>query len=184
MVKKGIFIVLLLIQGYYSYATRQQPDKFIYNGTEYDVLDIEFKNNFINIYSLGIRPILLHTGCWRGYFATYSINENNILVLNKLYTNNGNNINNKISEINGIMPIVSTPERLIDEYKDYRILTYENINLIINYTGYIIISLRNNRNENRSIYIRLNFNNGVLISTQNIPSQEIQNNYYPYRYLY
>jgi hypothetical protein len=190
MIKKCMVIILFLVQGYNIYATFQIPDKFIYNGTEYEIITIEFYNKFLNIRSLGINPIWFGTGCYRGYIATYSTNENNMLILNKLYTNNGYIINNEIPNINGINPNEIIPEPLISdpdylEYyyqyiKEYRELNYENINLLINYTGYIIIGLR----TNREIYIKLNFNNGVLINTQNISPRELQNNYKAYDYLW
>ena len=171
MVKKIIICMFLCIQSSFLFATTQMPDKFIYDGKEYNLLAIEFQNNFLNIYSLGIRPVMLHTACYRGYIATFTIN-NNTLVLNQLYTNNGINLNNEIPVINGILPRISTPDRLVKEYMDYRIFNYDDINLIIEYTGYIIISL--NSRENIREIIKLNFINGELINAQNITSQNLQ----------
>jgi len=172
MLKKIFILIFLLVQGILLYATIQRPDIFIYNGKEYRLTAIEYPKKYLNIYSLGIKPIMLTTACWRGYIATYSISQNNKLILSQLYTNNGNNINNEIPIINGVLPNISTPDRLVNEYKDYRILDYNNIDLFIEYTGYIIISLYGNI-EN----IKLNFINGELINTQEISSQDLQKNY-------
>ena len=94
----------------------------------------------MDIYSLGIRPVEFSSACWRGFVATYAINRKK-LVLKKLYTNNGNEINNKAPLINNKSPEISVPKDLIDELKETRKdFTYKNINLIIPYTGSIIIT--------------------------------------------
>jgi len=118
----------------------QVDDKFIFNKSEYSVSAIEFPENFLDIYSLGIKPIEFDTGCWRGYVATFAINKEN-LVLKKLYTNNGNDIKNEIIEINKKLPKINIPKGLCDEYKNtWKEYTYNNINLNILYTGSIIIT--------------------------------------------
>ena len=178
MVKKLLIITLLLINGSYLYARVQMPDIFIYNGDKYRLLAIGSPNTYLNIFSLdllGIKPSMLHTACTRGYIATFTTNEDNKLILNQLYTNNGNNINNEIPLINGILPRITTPERLIYENSNYRIWNYNDIGLLINYTGSLIISL--NR-ENRTEIIKLNFINGELINTQDVSSQNWRENHY------
>jgi len=94
----------------------------------------------LDIYSLGIKPIEFSTACWRGFVATYAINRGR-LVLKKLYTNNGNEIKNEAPLINNKSPEISVPKGLVGEYKDtWKEFTYKNINLLIPYTGSILIT--------------------------------------------
>ena len=117
----------------------QIDDEFIYNDNKYYLSAVEFPQNFIDIYSLGIKPTEFTTACYRGFVATFAIN-NEKLVLNKLYTNNGNKIKNEVPIINNKLPKISVPNGLLDEYKNsWREFTYEDIDLVINYTGSIII---------------------------------------------
>jgi hypothetical protein len=80
------------------------------------------------------------TACWRGYIATYAIYRDN-LILKKLYTNNGNELKNEPPLINNKLPEISVPKGLVDEYKNsYKEFKYNNINLVIPYTGSILIT--------------------------------------------
>jgi hypothetical protein len=81
----------------------QVSDKFQYKNAEYDISAIEFPEKFFDIGSFGLNPTSESTACWRGYVATFTIN-NNKLVLYKLDTNNGNRKNDKIIPVNGIFP--------------------------------------------------------------------------------
>jgi hypothetical protein len=94
----------------------------------------------LDIYSLGIKPIEFSTACWRGFVATYAINRGK-LVLKKLYTNNGNEIKNEAPLINNKSPEINVPKGLVDGYKDtWKEFTYKNINLLIPYTGSILVT--------------------------------------------
>lgn len=155
----------------------QIKDKFIYKRTEYTISVIESPETFIDINSLlGFGPRKFSTACYRGYVATYALYKNK-LILKKLYTNNGNNIDNKIPAINNKLPKISIREGLIDEFKStLRDFTYENINLKIQYTGSIIITkgfimeryvhMGFQSPLSYKTVMQLTFNNGLLISTK------------------
>jgi hypothetical protein len=121
--------------------TAQIHDKFIYKRAEYCISALEFPDACIDIYSLlGFVPRSITTACWRGYVATYALKKG-MLVLKKLYTNNGNNIENEIPRINNKLPEISIRKGLIDEFKNtLRDFTYKNIDLKIQYTGSIVIT--------------------------------------------
>jgi len=120
--------------------TAQTNDKFIYKNLEYGISAIEFPNNFFNIEEYGLKPIWERTSCWRGYVATFTINDDNKLVLHKLNTNNGNRENDKIISINGKLPKIIKPEGIVDEYKNFRQYKYDNVDFEIIYNGSIIIT--------------------------------------------
>lgn len=107
----------------------QKSDRFVINNIEYDISAIEYPDSFfdINTYDLELMPIT--TACWRGYIATFEINNENNIVLQKLELRSGI----KPTSINGV-----SPKKNIDNIDgDYY---YEDINLILDYTGSIIIA--------------------------------------------
>jgi len=160
--------------------TAQVNDRFRYNNVEYSLSAIEFPKKFINIYSLGIKPKMFSTANYRGYEATFAINNNN-LVLDKLYTNNGNKVKNKAPLINNKLPKISIPEDLVEIYKNsYKTFTYEDLGLIIQYTGSIIITkdfivdryihMGFQSPINYNVVIQLTFNNGQFVSSNDLSS--------------
>jgi len=132
----------------------------------------------LDIYSLGIKPTEFSTACWRGFIATYAINRGK-LVLKKLYTNNGNEIKNEAPLINNKSPEISVPKGLIDGYKDtWKEFTYKNINLLVPYTGSILITkdfifgryvhMGFQSPFSYEIVIQLTFKDGKLISAKDL----------------
>jgi hypothetical protein len=158
--------------------TAQVNDAFIFRRRKFDISAIEFPENFIDIYSLGFKPIEFDTGCWRGYISTFSI-SNKKLVLKNLYTNNGNKTENEAPLINGKLPEINIPKDLVEEYKNtWQEFTYKNINLIVPYTGSILITKDFIWEEyvhmgfqspfNYEIVIQLLFNDGKYIISKDL----------------
>jgi hypothetical protein len=156
----------------------QVNDMFQYNNIEYCVSAEEFPAAFFDICALGIKPRRFDTACQRGYIATFSINGNNQLVLNQLYTNNGNKDIFEAPLINGKLPEISTPEGMVAGFENYREYNYDAIDFAINYTGSIIITkgLIKGRNINigfpspisYNVVIQLTFNNGQFVSSKDL----------------
>ena len=122
--------------------TAQVSDGFVYNEKSYGISaieDVELFSKHFNIKSFGLKPTSPDTACWRGYVAEFAI-KNSMLVLNTLETNNGNDKNNIIPEINGRTPKIDKPEGLVDGRLDYRKLMYTDIDFPILYTGGILIT--------------------------------------------
>jgi hypothetical protein len=150
----------------------QVDDKFVFRRGEYGVAAIEFPENFINISSLlGFYPTSFDSACWRGYIATYSVYKK-YLVLKDLYTNNGNDLKNEAQKLNNKLPKISSNGGWGRE------LIYENINLIIPYTGSVLISKDFIWEEfvnpgcqfncNYKVVIQLSFNNGKYIMSKDL----------------
>jgi len=125
--------------------SQQVNDKFNYNKNEYELVSIEFPQKYLNWGSFKLNPIEISTACYRGFVNTFAIYENN-LVLNEIYTNNQTINENgemetiNIHKINGVLPEIEEPdENLIEEYKNYRIIIYKNINLKMKYNGSLLI---------------------------------------------
>lgn len=118
--------------------TAQINDIFSYEENDYGVSAIEFPGRFFSIKRLGIAPVSLHSACWRGYIATFSI-HNGKLILNALDTNNGNGAAQAVA-INGVMPEITIPERLSKDYSEWRDWQYHDVNKLIRYTGRVMIT--------------------------------------------
>ena len=158
--------------------TAQMNDKFIFSNVEYGISSIEYPKKYFNINSLGLKPIEFHTACWRGYIATYALSNGN-LVLNKLYTNNGNNKYYDAPLINNKSPKIEIPEDLCDEYKDsWKEYIYEDIGLKLNYTGSVLITkdfvskryvhMGFQSPFNYNTVIQIMFNNGKLVFSEDL----------------
>ena len=125
--------------------SQQEKDNFIYNKKEYKLVSIEFPQKYLNWKTFKLNPVEISTACYRGFINTFAIYENN-LVLNDIYTNNQTINKNgemetiNIHKINGVFPEIEEPkENLIEEYKNYRIIIYKNINFKMKYNGSLII---------------------------------------------
>lgn len=140
--------------------TIQINDKFLYNGYEYHITAVEYPSDFFDINDYGLEPTKGSADCLRGYIATFALNDKK-LVLKQLETNNGNKekfeappINNKHPEI-----IITRGLNLLEQIKNHTILRnskswkttienygnwkeylYKDVDLMLNYTGSIIIS--------------------------------------------
>ena len=153
----------------------QVNDSFVFDNISYNISAVEFPKTFFNILSLGIKPVSFETSCKRGYVAGFSIN-NEKLVLNSLFTNNSSTIQNEAPLINGKLPNINIPEG----YKDTtcREFFYKDINLILNYTGSILITkdfiydmyVHQGFQSliNYNVVIQLTFNDGQLISSKDL----------------
>jgi len=162
--------------------SHQIEDEFIYDSNKYILSDIEFPENFIDIYSLGFKPTEFNTACWRGFIATYSVYKK-YLVLKNLYTNNGSNLKNVAPKLNNKLPKISINKDWVSEETkmNRREFTYTNINLNIPYTGSIIIvkdfidkyisgpyAFLNISPCCYKKIIRLTFIDGILANTKNL----------------
>ena len=118
--------------------TAQINDTFRYHNELYDIAAIQFPEDFFDIERLAITPEATNTACWRGYVAGFSLQQNK-LVLHTLDTNNSNGKATPVA-INDIMPEIVKPDGLVDDYKQFRKWYYRDINLVIPYSGSILIT--------------------------------------------
>lgn len=124
--------------------SQEIDDKFIYNGKEYILIALEFPKKFLDFKKFKLKPIEMTTACWRGFVITFAVKYDQ-LIIDQIFTNNQTYTKSRkrktivIHEINGVFPEILKPEGLIDEFNEYRILHYNNLNYSLNYTGTIII---------------------------------------------
>jgi hypothetical protein len=99
--------------------TAQISDTFIYNGEEYRLIGIEGEG-LATPQDFGMKPVAIHTACWRGYHSTYKITDDGIFLKEMTLSENKGNY----KPINDVAPI-------IEEHQ----ATYTNINLSVSFTG-------------------------------------------------
>jgi hypothetical protein len=59
--------------------TAQIMDSFDYKGASYDLVGCD-GTGLVHPEMFGMRPSMIHTGCYRGYFARYAFEEDNLFL--------------------------------------------------------------------------------------------------------
>lgn len=103
--------------------TAQISDTFIFKGKRFELIGLEGGELF-SPEPLGMEPEMIHTACYSGFYATYRLNKNS-LILTKLTINDANNY----------YPTIDGVEPDLDEYE--RIAVYDNLKYVIPFTGKI-----------------------------------------------
>lgn len=103
--------------------TAQIEDTFIFRGGRYSLIGLE-GNGLFSPKQCDMEPVMIHTGCHRGFYATYKISEDNIYLC-ELTIREKENI---YKPINGIVADF--------DLKNIQ-ATYRNLNLSISFTGTI-----------------------------------------------
>lgn len=104
--------------------TAQISDTFIYKGEQYSLIGME-GGELISPRHFGMRPEMLHTACYRGFYATYELTETGLYLRElTLREKDGNYL-----PINGVLP----------EKEDQQ-ASYYNLNTIVPFTGRIRLS--------------------------------------------
>lgn len=120
--------------------TGQIPDTFIYNEDKFELVYLK-GGNLITPQDYDMNPQMLHTACYRGFYSTYEI-KNNQLLLQEMVVGE---ITGQYPEINGVQP----------KQQDYRV--YENLNLLTDFTGIIRIA----KELIDALYIHMGYQKGT-----------------------
>lgn len=151
----------------------QIKNKLIFKNRSFHI--VSFTNEgLIKPQDFGITPRYQSSIRMRGYTTTYVINSQTKLILKDLYVNT--DMNEGIKFINGIPPQPSSKTN-ISSKTTYR--EYKNLNLAVDYSGYILIgdnAIRelNTKFSNPATYeevIELEFKNGVLTTAQDLSNR-------------
>jgi len=95
----------------------------------------------------GIKPIVSSTACWRGFITIYKIDDESDFILDELLVKTEGT--DKPVEINGVSP--KSPINKFEKRSFNR--HYEQLNLKVNYSGFILIAT----NFIRELYIHMGF---------------------------
>ena len=118
--------------------TAQISDTFIYKGEGYSLIGIEGEG-LAKPQDFGMKPVMIHTGCRRGFQSTYEITDDGIYL--KEMTLNEEKENYKL--INGVKPIID------DEWG----ATYKDINIRVSFTGKIRLA----KDFIQELYVHMGF---------------------------
>lgn len=125
--------------------TAQIPDTFIYQSEEYDLIgmsggDLAYPQQF------GMEPVMIHTACYKGFYATYELTEDS-LVLREL-TLREKNAN--YLTIQGVEPSIENNQA-----------TYHELNVRVGFTG----KLRLAKDFIDELYIHMGFQKPTAFKT-------------------
>jgi hypothetical protein len=106
-----------------TYATAQISDTFIFKGNEYSLIG-KTEGDFATPKQFGMSAVMIHTACYRGYYATYELTEEGLFLRElTLREKDGNYL-----PISGVSPVINTKEHKA---------TYFNLNVIVPFSGKI-----------------------------------------------
>jgi len=101
--------------------TAQISDTFIFKGEQYSLIGME-GGDLISPEHFGMHPEMLHTACYRGFYATYELTEKELYLRElTLCEKDGNYL-----PINGVLP-----------EKENHQASYHNLSILLPFTGRI-----------------------------------------------
>lgn len=125
--------------------TSQISDTFIIKKQKYELIGID-GGVLVNPEQFGMVPTMIHTACYRGYFATYEL-KNSALFLKKL----------TLSEESGkYVPI----DNVLPQKEEYQ-ATYHNLNILVPFTG----KLRLAKGFIQKFYVHMGFQKASAFKT-------------------
>ena len=125
--------------------TAQIPDTFIFKGEDYSLIGMT-EGELVFPQQYGMEPVMIHTACYRGFFATYELTEE-ALYLRQL----------TLREKNGnYLPI----GKIQPQIKDYQ-ATYRGLSEVIPFTGKIRLA----KDFIKELYIHMGFQKPTAFKT-------------------
>ena len=130
--------MLIIVASHGSlYATAQISDTFIFKGNEYSLIG-KTGGDFATPKQFGMSAVMIHTACYRGYYATYELTDEGLLLRKlTLREKDGNYL-----PILGISPVINTKEQKA---------TYSNLHVIVQFSGKIRLA----KDFIRELYIHM-----------------------------
>lgn len=125
--------------------TAQIQDTFLFKGDRYFLIGIQ-GGNLISPEQFGMEPVILNTACYRGFYATYELNEKG-LFLKELTLREKNG---KYLPIQGVKPVKG----------DYQ-ASYYGLNVAVTYTGKIRLA----KDLIKEFYTHLGFQKAIAYKT-------------------
>jgi hypothetical protein len=129
------------------YATAQIPDTFIFEGNEYSLIG-KTEGDFATPDQFGMSAIMLHTACYRGYYATYELTKEGLFLRElTLREKDGNYV-----PISGIAPIIN--EKQLQA-------SYSNLNVLVPFSG----KIRLGKGFIQDLYIHMGYQKPTAFKT-------------------
>jgi hypothetical protein len=129
------------------YATAQRSDSFIFKGESYSLIG-KTDGEFANPRQFGMTPKMMSTACYRGYYASYELNDAG-LYLRKLTLREKDK---NYLPVAGVNPVINT-----NRYQ----ATYTNLNVAVEFTGKIRLA----NGFIRELYIHMGYQKPTAFKT-------------------
>lgn len=117
--------------------TAQISDTFLFKGEEYELIGVA-GGDLISPEQYGMRPMMMHTACYRGFYATYELTDDG-LYLRELTLREENG---EYKPIDGVLPD-----------KEEHQASYHNLNVRTSFSG----KLRLAKDFIRELYVHMGF---------------------------
>jgi hypothetical protein len=143
----SITLLLIVIKPGSICATAQIPDTFIFKGEEYSLIG-KTEGDFATPEQFGMTAVMIHTACYRGYYATYELTEKGLFLRKfTLRTKNGNYL-----PISGVHPAITRERYQAD---------YANLHVLIPFSGKIRLA----RGFIQKLYIHMGYQKPTAFKT-------------------
>ena len=130
-----------------AHSTAQIADTFIYKEKSYSLIG-KTDGTLVHPHQFGMNPVMIHTACYRGFYATFELTEKSLL-LKKLTLREKDR---KYLPIRGVKPDINTE-------KHYA--TYTNLNIEVNFTGKIRLA----KDFIKDLYIHMGYQKPTAFKT-------------------
>ena len=77
--KKTALLIILIFNSISVYATGQIADTFLFKGEKYSLIG-KTHGALTHPKQFGMTPVMISTGCYRGYYATYNLTDTNLFL--------------------------------------------------------------------------------------------------------
>lgn len=125
--------------------TAQISDTFIFKGEQYSLIGME-GGDLISPEQFGMRPEMLHTACYRGFYATYELTETGLYLRElTLCEKDGNYL-----PINGVSP-----------EKEEHQASYYNLSILVPLTGRIRLA----KDFIKELYVHMGYQKPTAFKT-------------------
>ena len=125
--------------------TAQIMDRFVFRGEEYRLVGGE-GGPLVSPQDFGMEPGFIHTACWRGFYSTYEIKDDQIFIVEMTMRESKGNykaINNKMPEVTGNQAL------------------YEEIYLPVPFTGRLLLA----KDFIQELYVHMGFQEPTSFKT-------------------
>jgi hypothetical protein len=142
-----LIVLVILVHCPSTYATSQIPDTFIFEANEYSLIG-KTEGDFATPEQFGMSAIMIHTACYRGYYATYELTKDGLFLRNfTLREKDANYL-----PISGISPVVNAKQLQA---------TYSNLNVIVPFSG----KIRLGKDFIQDLYIHMGYQKPTAFKT-------------------
>lgn len=117
--------------------TAQIPDRFIYRGEEYALVGKK-GGGLLTPLDFGMRPVMIHTACYRGFYCAYLATEDGLYLTEMT-----------VRTADDVYPVVGTYHPIVGDYT----AIYSDMRILTNFTG----KLRLAKDFIEELYIHMGF---------------------------